>query len=274
MPSGETVIVAQGTYSEHVSIVRDGITVQADPSAASTPTVQGFDIAADNVTVNGFEVTFQNNATPTGYGFYIHGSSNVVVENNYIHDLCHDGVMMDPADSNIQVLNNKIVHAQMSGINIDGTGAMVEGNDISATYQHPSVLGGIFAVCTNDGGSDADADAIRFFGSNHVIRSNYLHDIEYDFSNTAAPNPNPHTDCFQTWGASGESTTNILIDRNWCVWPANGSLGTHAEVSSIEALDGSVGNITYQNNVFQDMIRGINATQDGGQVIGQPQLLQ
>ncbi len=268
MPSGETVIVAQGTYSEHVSIVRDGITVQADPSAASTPTVQGFDIAADNVTVNGFEVTFQNNATPTGYGFYIHGSSNVVVENNYIHDLCHDGVMMDPADSNIQVLNNKIVHAQMSGINIDGTGAMVEGNDISATYQHPSVLGGIFAVCTNDGGSDADADAIRFFGSNHVIRSNYLHDIEYDFSNTAAPNPNPHTDCFQTWGASGESTTNILIDRNWCVWPANGSLGTHAEVSSIEALDGSVGNITYQNNVFQDMIRGINATQDGGQVIG------
>ncbi len=35
------------------------------------------------------------------------------------------------------------------------------------------------------------------------------------------------------------------------------------EVSSIEALNGSVvGNITYQNNIFQDMIRGVNATRD------------
>jgi len=131
------------------------------------------------------------------------------------------------------------------------------------------VLGGIFAVCTNDGGSNADADAIRFFGTNHVIRSNYLHDIEYDFGNTAKPNPNPHTDCFQTWGASGETTGNILIDRNWCVWPSNGSSGSMGEVSSIEALDGAVGNLTYQNNIFQDMIRGVNATQDNGAPIGQ-----
>ncbi len=268
MPSGETAIVAQGTYNERVSIVRDGVTIQADPNAASTPVVQGFDIGADNVTVDGFEITLQNNSTPNGYGIYIHDASNAVVENNYIHDLCHDGVMLDSSASNIQVLNNTIVHAQMSGIEIDGTGALVQGNDISATYQYPAVLGGIFAACTSQG-SGADADAIRFFGSNHIIRANYLHDIEYDFGNTALPNPSPHIDCFQTWGESGENTSNILIDRNWCAWPSNGSLGTHAEISSIEALEGPVGNITYQNNVFQDMIRGVNATQDGGQVIGQ-----
>jgi len=269
MQSGDTAIVAQGTYTEHVSIVKDGITIQADPNAASTPVVQGFNIGADDVTVNGFEITFQNNSTPNGYGVYVHDGKGAVIENNYIHDLCHDGVMLDSSVSNVQVLNNKIVHAQMSGINIDGTGALVQGNDISATYQHPSVLGGIFSVCTNDGGSSADADAIRFFGANHIIRSNYLHDIEYDFGNTALPNPSPHIDCFQTWGASGESTSNILIDRNWCVWPSNGTLGTRGEVSSIEAFNGPVGNLTYQNNIFQDQIRGVNATQDGGLMIGQ-----
>ena len=270
MPSGETAIVAQGTYNERVSIVRDGITVQADPNAASTPVVaQGFDLAARNVTVNGFEISFQNNGTPNGFGVYVHDASNVVVENNYIHDLCHDGIFMESTVSNVQVLNNKIVHAQMSGIEIDGTGDLAQGNEIWGTYQHPAVLGGIFAGCTNDGGGDADADAIRFFGTNHIIRSNYAHDIEFDFGNTALPNPDPHTDCFQTWGASGESTSNILIDRNWCVWPSNGSLGTQDEVSSIEALDGPVSNITFQNNIFQDMLRGVNATQDGGQVIGQ-----
>ena len=265
MPSGDTAIVAQGTYNERVSIVRDGITIQADPNAASTPVVvQGFDIGAKSVTVNGFEISFQNNNDPTGTGVHVHDASNVVVENNYIHDLCHVGVMLEATVSNIQVLNNKIVHAQMTGINIDGTGALVQGNEVWGTYQHPAVLGGIFAGCTNDGGSYADADFMRFFGSNHVIRSNYGHDIEYDNGDTSKPNPNPHIDCFQTWGESGESTTNILIDRNLCRWPA-----AQGEISSIEALDGPVGNITYQNNIFQNMRQGVNATQDGGLVIGQ-----
>ncbi len=249
--------------------MRDGVTVQADPNATSAPVVQGFTITADNVTVDGFEITFQNNSTPGGYGVYLHGASNAVVENNYIHDLCHDGVRFDSTDSSNQVLNNRIVHAQESGITIDGAGNLIQGNEIWGTYQHPSVLGGIYAVCTYDGGSGSDADGIRFFGSNHIIRSNYIHDIEYDFGNSSLPNPNPHTDCFQTWGESGETTANILIDRNWCDWPSNGSQGAQGEVGSIEALDGPVGTLTFQNNVFQDMIRGLNATQDGGQTIGQ-----
>src|ERR1019366_9724192 len=135
MPSGETAIVAQGTYNERVSIVRDGITIQADPSAASAPVVvQGFDIGAKNVTVNGFEISFQKNATPSGYGIHINDASNVVVENNYIHDLCHEGVLLESTVSNIQVLNNKIVHAQMAGINIDGTGDLIQGNEVWGTY--------------------------------------------------------------------------------------------------------------------------------------------
>ena len=47
MPSGETAIVEAGTYSERVNIVSDGITIEADPNATSTPVVQGFDIEAE-----------------------------------------------------------------------------------------------------------------------------------------------------------------------------------------------------------------------------------
>lgn len=44
------------------------------------------------------------------------------------------------------------------------------------------------------------ANFMRFFGSNHVIRSNYAHGIEYDYGDASKPNPDPHVDCFRTWG--------------------------------------------------------------------------
>lgn len=257
MHSGDTAIVAQGTYNERVSITTNGITIEADPNASATPVVaQGFDIAANNVTVNGFEISFQNNDRMDGIGIYVHDSSNATIENNYIHDLCHEGIYMMPTDSQIQVLHNTIAHAQMAGIMIDGDSDLIEGNEVSGTYQHPSVLGGIFAVCTNDGGSDADADYTRFFGSNHIMRSNYLHDIEWDAGDLSKPNPNPHTDCFQTWGSSGENTTNILIERNLCrgVSDTNGA----GEIIEIGAPSGPVGTLTLQNNIFANIYQGLN----------------
>jgi hypothetical protein len=93
---------------------------------------------------------------------------------------------------------------------------------------------------------------MRFFGGNHVIKNNYIHDIPWG----TAVNVNPHTDCFQTWGASGETTQNILITGNHCVWPATSS-STDNEISSIEALDGATTGITYTFNLFQNMRNGI-----------------
>lgn len=271
MKAGDTAIVLAGSYNERVSVTIDGQSFEADPAAAATPVVaRGFDIAAKNVFVKGFEISFQENSQPGGYGVYLHGgATNVVVENNYLHDLCHEGIFMDSSVSAVQVLGNRIAHAQMAGMQVDGNGELIEGNEVWGTYQHPSVLGGVYAVCTNDGGSNADADFMRFFGSNHVIRSNYAHDIEYDYGDTTKPNPDPHIDCFQTWGESGENTSNILIERNWCRWPKADS-NSDNEISSLESLDGPVGTITYRNNVFANMRQGIN---NAGSAIGQLSVL-
>jgi len=220
--------------------------------------VKSVTISASGVTVQNCEITSQQNGQ-FGYGILLTGSgiSNITIQNNNIHDLCQDGIYMDwMIGNNIVVSNNTITTASMSGINISGTGATVVGNDISNTQQYPDrSTNSIFAGCQEAGG--ADADAIRFFGTNHVIKNNYLHDIQWG----TTVNPDPHVDCFQTWGAydPGENaaTGNILITGNHCVWPSTSS-NIDNEISSIEALNGSsTSGITYSYNVFSDMRNGI-----------------
>jgi hypothetical protein len=105
----------------------------------------------------------------------------------------------------------------------------------------------------------ADADAFRFFGNHNVFRSNYLHDIY-----TAPPtNPDPHTDCFQTWGSSATKVDDILIERNICRWPV-ASTTVDASTAMIEGLDGPIGTVTFQNNQLSNMRQGINVGKNVG----------
>ncbi len=256
---GDTAIVTAGTYAERVIISNPGtssapILLEAD--AGATAVMQGFEIEASYVTVVGFEITTQANDW-NGFGIYLTGNgiSGITIQNNTIHDLCRDGIFLDTnVGNNIVVRNNLIYRASMSGINVDGLGATVDGNEIWGTQQYPRLAGGVTASCADQQG--ADADGIRFFGSNHVIKNNYLHDIQWG----TTINPDPHIDCFQTWGiasGSGGVTSNILITGNRCVWPYT-SDSTDNEISAIEALNGSTtSGITYSYNVFSDMRNGV-----------------
>ncbi len=250
---GQTAIVAAGNYGERVSITNSGtlaapITLQI----ASGADVQllGFDLTGSNWVLNGFDISTQTNGSE-GYGIYVTGSASYdTIENNYIHELCHEGIFMDPTISHISVLNNRMWRAEMAGAQVDGTYELIEGNEVWGTQQYPSYAGGIYAGCTIGGG--ADADAFRFFGQHNVFRSNNLHDI-YTQSPT---NPNPHTDCFQTWGSTAMEVTDILIERNFCRWPV-ASTTVDAETAMIEGVDGLIGTVTFQNNELSNMRQGI-----------------
>jgi hypothetical protein len=135
-------------------------------------------------------------------------------------------------------------------VQADGTYDLIQGNEVWGTQQYPSYVGGIYSGCTIGGG--ADADAFRFFGQHNTFRSNYAHDI-YTSSPT---NPNPHTDCFQTWGSTAMQVDNILIERNTCRWPV-ASTTVDAETAMIEGVDGLVGTVTIQNNELSNMRQGI-----------------
>jgi len=250
---GQTAIVSAGNYGERVSIASSGtnaapITLQV----ANQADVQllGFDLSGSNWVLNGFDISTQTNGS-AGWGIYVTGSaSHDTIENNYIHELCHEGIFMDSTVSYISVLNNRIWRAEMAGAQVDGTNDLVQGNEVWGTQQEPVLAGGIYSGCVTPGG--ADADAFRFFGQSNVFQSNYAHDIY-----TVLPtNPNPHTDCFQTWGSTAMKVDNILIERNLCRWPV-ASTAVDAETAMIEGVDGPVGTVTFQNNELSDMRQGI-----------------
>jgi len=251
---GQQAVVAAGTYNERVTISSSGtavLPIVLQAAAGADIKMLGFSISGSYWTVSGFDVSSQTNGN-NGYGIYITGNASYdTVQNNYVHELCHEGIFMESTVSHISAIGNRIWRAEMAGINIDGLYDLVEGNEIWETQQVPVNLGGIYAGCSTPSG--ADADAMRFFGQHHDIRSNYLHNIYYG----TASNPNPHVDCFQTWGSSARTVDDILIERNWCRWPA-ASTSIDDEVSMVEGLDGPVGTVTYSNNVFADMSQGIN----------------
>jgi len=251
---GQTAIVQAGNYGERVTISSSGtasapITLQA--ASGADVRMLGFNLSGSYWVINGFDISTQTNGS-NGIGIYISNSaSNDTVENNYIHELCHEGIVMDPTVSYISVINNRSWRAEMAGAQVDGLYDLIEGNEVWETQQTPVALGGIYSACVTPGG--ADADAFRFFGQHHVFRSNYMHDIAYG----TTVNPNPHNDCFQTWGSSAMTVDDILFERNLCRWPA-ASDSINNEVSMVEGLDGAVGTLTYQNNVFSNMRQGIN----------------
>jgi hypothetical protein len=58
-----------------------------------------------------------------------------------------------------------------------------------------------------------DADGIRFFGSEIIIRGNYIHDI---YDRGYPPDEGPHTDCFQTFDDDKPPTISVTIENNVC----------------------------------------------------------
>ena len=210
----------------------------------------GFDLTGSNWVLSGFDISTQTNGRE-GYGIHVSGSAAYdTIQGNYIHELCHEGIFMEPGVSHISVLNNRIWRAEMAGAQVDGTDDLIQGNEVWGTQQEPVLAGGIYSGCVTPGG--ADADAFRFFGQRNVFRSNYLHDIY-----TALPtNPDPHTDCFQTWGSTAMKVDDILIERNICRWPV-ASTTVDASTAMIEGIDGPVGTVTFQNNELSNMRQGI-----------------
>src|SRR6266478_2212569 len=240
--AGQTAIIAAGTYGERVRITRSG--TQASPitlqvASGAVAKLLGFDITGNSWQVNGFDISTQTNGSD-GFGIYVTGTASyVTLQTNYIHELCHEGIFMDAGVTHVSVLNNRIWRAEMAGVSADGTYDLIQGNEVWGTRQYPANAGGIYSGCTIAGG--ADADAFRFFGQHNTFRSNYAHDVVTD----SGTNPNPHTDCFQTWGSTAMQVDDILIERNTCRWPL-ASTAVDAETAMIEGYDGPVGTVTFQ----------------------------
>lgn len=271
--AGTVINLNNGTYAENATFSSlsgtTGCNIQLRSTSGQVGHIKTVYINNSNFLTIGPDLDISNQtstAYPNGYGVHIDGTSHdVTVTTNTIHDLCHDGIFEQPTVGvNITIDHNTITKAQMSGINVNGniggaagTGTTVTDNDISDTQQRPALTGGVFAACPAYAGGD-DADWIRVFGGGHVIgtpgHGNNLHDIAHGTTANPTGAGEAHTDCFQSFSST---LTDTVIDSNTCrgsdtaAWTA-----WNIGVGDIQGT--SVARLTYRNNVFANLLQGIN----------------
>ena len=263
MAPGDVTEVLAGKYAERVYVSRAGsasqpIVFEAQPNAIVQ--MQGFEIlnGANYIQVIGFEITGASHIAGDiehSFGILWEGANGLIQDNN-IHDLCAEGIMMgwtgndsDPTVAHNEILNNRITHAEMAGIEVDGQNNSVLGNDIDTTLQFP--IG-----CPAR--PSADADGMRAFGSGHLIEKNVIHGMLLGTTAT----PSAHTDCLQTWGP----LSNTTFEGNLCYFPAIAGTATSASGNSAATIDNSSGLVQHVwifNNVFSTMRQGANVMADG-----------
>jgi hypothetical protein len=139
--AGDTITVASGTYSEHVTINKsvtiDGQT-GATLSVADGSVSNGFTISANNVTIEGFKIVGPASTSYTTYAWGSNVTRGIVVgdsvtgftiTNNTIEDTRND-ILINGHNSTGSITGNVIDNSK-SGISIqytDGSGITISGN--------------------------------------------------------------------------------------------------------------------------------------------------
>ena len=163
-------LMTSGVYVRRSGASGQPIIYQAE----GTVVCRGFTVQASYIHIVGFEITDTVNNWEDGDGVHSAGKYNEI-RSNYIHDVTRIGIQIfspspdSPEGSNCVVRGNRIVRAGLAGIEIYGQNHLVESNEISHTLQYP--------VKWTNPPDWADADGLHFFGSGHIIRKNFIHDI-------------------------------------------------------------------------------------------------
>ena len=273
MVAGDTVIVAAGTYDERVTKISGSGTVGFPITfrASGEVFMKGFTIGiadwgnnhpVDYVTIDGFHITAVDDNLKTGYGIWYHGAYGII-ENNHVTYCPWGGITLAVYTGLIDftsthdciVRNNLLERNGIVGVEVNGRNNLIENNEVWGTIQYHPLKVHI---------SWDDADAFRFFGSGHVFRGNYAHDIVYGADGIyteAHPqyvtingvqypdwNMNPHIDGFQTFhdvGSWHELASNCLFEKNIVNLP-------DADITDGLAPKGFEVGGTKENGVFVD----------------------
>ena len=171
--SGDTIMVAAGTYGESVVVSKDNISIISTTAHGAVVDPPGagncFSVDANYVTVDGFELT----GVTGGYGIGFSGSHNTF-QNNTIHNInsggtgggicCWDTGTKGPSNYNT-ISNNIIYDVTADGI-LTGccrTDAVMEGNVITGNT--------IYNFATQDGWNPAIEEVN---GKNYIISNNVI----------------------------------------------------------------------------------------------------
>ena len=241
---GDTVLVGPGTYAENVYVGSSGVSgAPIRFESVGEVTMEGFILNGDYLHVKGFRVRTLTCDGQDSYGIEVRGD-NFLIEGNDIYEMPDGGIQTGANSDNGEIRGNRLERNIQAGIELHGNNHLVIDNEIIHPLERHPVT-----ACRN--GAD-DANGIAFFGTGHVIRSNFVHDITY-----ADPNVlDAHADCFQTYGSwiAGEFNDNLLVEDNVCEALAYQTEDENGNGLYIEDVD----NLTIRNNVFRTYI-GVGA---------------
>ena len=225
--AGAVICVKAGDHSGASLTINKAVTVRAN----GVVKIESAVLTGGNVTLDGFTIVGGAAGTP-GAGVSISGKSNEVV-NNLIngHGLKYGvSCWQNKCGSDTLIAHNTITRINNYGIYVlNGDRITVERNNIYDLYD--SVNNGL------------DVDGIRFFGSNHAIRHNYIHDLNAELSASQ-----PHLDCIQHYQSAGTGgAVNMTIENNYCVRVTGMCLITKNNLNNVYDLR----DYTFRGNVCQ-----------------------
>ncbi|MFC1647240.1 right-handed parallel beta-helix repeat-containing protein [Patescibacteria group bacterium] len=248
--SGDKIVVSGNHSSESISISKNNLTVEA----SGTVQTKGFTVTGSGITVRGFTII-----NLTGTGMTANSGSNNLIENNKFLYNGNRGLFLNNNTSSWTVRNNYFHRNNTAGVDVRGTNHLAEGNEVTHTIQyHPCV----------QATSGADADGFRFFGSGHIFRNNWIHDMPdggSGYDQTACSieqvanlsndyDKDSHTDCFQTYAGSSPAGHDILFEGNICELPPVSEWTAGAGAKAFQG-SGNIYNLTFKNNlVIADFI--------------------
>jgi PKD repeat protein len=208
--AGDTVNVNAGTYNERVNVTNYSGSSGSLISFIAQGTVQcqGFRITRNYIQVKGFTVTaIVPGWRQEAYGIYVEGS-NCIIEENYAYFCPTTGIGSSAASANCIFRNNRLYRNVLTGFEIDGVNHLIENNEVWGTICYYPPTGWV---------PTGDANGITYYGSGHIFRGNYIHDISfYDPENLGY---SPHIDGFQTFPSGIGPASNILFERNLVILP-------------------------------------------------------
>jgi hypothetical protein len=201
-PGDDICVFSADDARERVTVTRSG-TPDAPIRLRAMGEIQtaGFIVEADHVSIEGFSVSNRGVGDDEGRGMGIYlAGAGLRIRNNRVSGTDGAGIGCEhnlPRCTDAVIANNTVRGANGSGIIVLGRRILVENNDVAESIM----------------GDGIDADGIRFFGSDMVIRGNFIHDI---YDRGYPPDEGPHTDCFQTFDDSKPPTTSVIIENNVC----------------------------------------------------------
>lgn len=234
--AGDVVCVLPQDQSNTTVTVNKAITVRT----TGVVKIQNAIITA-GATIDGFTVVGGVAGNPSA-GILFSGSNNRITNNLINGHALERGVQCTSCSSGTVISHNTITEINGYGIQTGGSSqsTVIEWNNIYDLYD------------TADNG--LDIDGMRPFGTNNIVRNNYMHDMNSQRSILGSDNDLPHLDCIQHYQSGGLSAINLLIENNYCV-----------RVTGNFII--SKNNLTTDTNMRDMTIRGNVAEAYGNQVI-------